>query len=138
MQNRRRPGAKRAAQAGLRYSQAVERLTRQGGPALLRLDQWVHQWRRRYAHEDVVIVRWADDFIMGFEPGPVWPPDEVTQHLIAAGTDTGGQAAVMTVAATWTLVGLFTGRHLPRGGMRAGTGRRRARAARRPGWRVAP
>jgi len=49
----------------LRYSQAVERLTRQGGPALLRLDQWVHDWMRRYAHGDVVVVRWADDFIMG-------------------------------------------------------------------------
>ena len=29
------------------------------------LDQWAHQWRRRYAHGDVVIVRWADDFIVG-------------------------------------------------------------------------
>ena len=31
------------------------------------LDQWAHQWRKRYAHGDVVIVRWADDFIVGFE-----------------------------------------------------------------------
>jgi RNA-directed DNA polymerase len=31
------------------------------------LDQWAHQWRRRYAHGDVVIVRWADDFIVRFE-----------------------------------------------------------------------
>jgi len=31
------------------------------------LDLWAAQWRRRHAHGDVVIVRWADDFIVGFE-----------------------------------------------------------------------
>jgi RNA-directed DNA polymerase len=31
------------------------------------LDRWVHQWRSRHAHGDVVVVRWADDFIVGFE-----------------------------------------------------------------------
>jgi group II intron reverse transcriptase/maturase len=31
------------------------------------LDQWVHQWRRRHAHGDVYFVRYADDFVMGFE-----------------------------------------------------------------------
>jgi RNA-directed DNA polymerase len=31
------------------------------------LDQWAQQWRKRHAHGDVVIVRWADDFIVGFE-----------------------------------------------------------------------
>jgi group II intron reverse transcriptase/maturase len=31
------------------------------------LDLWAEQWRRRNAHGDVVIVRWADDFIVGFE-----------------------------------------------------------------------
>jgi RNA-directed DNA polymerase len=31
------------------------------------LDRWVRQWRRRYAHGDVVIVRFADDFVAGFE-----------------------------------------------------------------------
>src|SRR5690349_16919765 len=31
------------------------------------LDLWVHQWRRRHAHGDVIIVRWADDFVVGFE-----------------------------------------------------------------------
>ncbi len=31
------------------------------------LDQWAHQWRRRNAHGDVLIVRFADDFIAGFE-----------------------------------------------------------------------
>jgi hypothetical protein len=31
------------------------------------LDLWVEQWRGRHAHGDVVIVRWADDFIVGFE-----------------------------------------------------------------------
>ena len=31
------------------------------------LDLWAEQWRGRNAHGDVVIVRWADDFIVGFE-----------------------------------------------------------------------
>ena len=31
------------------------------------LDLWVDWWRRRWAHGDVIIVRWADDFIVGFE-----------------------------------------------------------------------
>jgi RNA-directed DNA polymerase len=31
------------------------------------LDRWVRQWRRRRAHGDVVIVRFADDFVAGFE-----------------------------------------------------------------------
>jgi len=31
------------------------------------LDRWARQWRRRYAHGDVVIVRFADDFVAGFE-----------------------------------------------------------------------
>ena len=31
------------------------------------LDLWAEQWRRRHAHGDMVIVRWADDFIVGFE-----------------------------------------------------------------------
>jgi RNA-directed DNA polymerase len=31
------------------------------------LDLWAHQWRRRHAHGHVVIVRYADDFVMGFE-----------------------------------------------------------------------
>jgi RNA-directed DNA polymerase len=31
------------------------------------LDLWVQQWRSRHAHGDVIIVRWADDFIVGFE-----------------------------------------------------------------------
>ncbi len=30
-------------------------------------DQWAHQWRKRYAHGDVVIVRYVDDFVVGFE-----------------------------------------------------------------------
>lgn len=33
------------------------------------LDLWVHQWRRRHASGRVVIVRYADDFVMGFENG---------------------------------------------------------------------
>lgn len=31
------------------------------------LDLWVHQWRRRYARGRVSVVRYADDFVMGFE-----------------------------------------------------------------------
>ena len=30
-------------------------------------DLWAHQWRRRHAHGDVVVVRFADDFVVGFE-----------------------------------------------------------------------
>src|SRR5881398_3292854 len=31
------------------------------------LDLWVHQWRRRHARGRIVTVRYADDFVMGFE-----------------------------------------------------------------------
>ena len=31
------------------------------------LDLWVHQWRRRHASGEVIIVRYADDFVVGFE-----------------------------------------------------------------------
>lgn len=31
------------------------------------LDLWVKWWRSRHAHGDVIIVRFADDFVMGFE-----------------------------------------------------------------------
>ena len=30
-------------------------------------DLWAHQWRRRHARGDVVIVRFADDAVVGFE-----------------------------------------------------------------------
>jgi RNA-directed DNA polymerase len=30
-------------------------------------DRWVRQWRRKHAHGDVVVVRFADDLIAGFE-----------------------------------------------------------------------
>jgi RNA-directed DNA polymerase len=30
-------------------------------------DLWADQWRRRHAHGDVVLVRFADDFVAGFE-----------------------------------------------------------------------
>jgi len=30
-------------------------------------DLWAHQWRRRNARGDVIIVRYADDYIVGFE-----------------------------------------------------------------------
>lgn len=31
------------------------------------LDLWVGQWKRRQAHGEVIIVRYADDFVMGFQ-----------------------------------------------------------------------
>ena len=31
------------------------------------LDLWVHQWRQRQARGKVIIVRYADDFVMGFQ-----------------------------------------------------------------------
>jgi group II intron reverse transcriptase/maturase len=31
------------------------------------LDQWVHNWRRKHARGEVYIVRYADDFVMGFQ-----------------------------------------------------------------------
>lgn len=31
------------------------------------LDLWVQQWRRRRANGDVIVVRYADDFVMGFQ-----------------------------------------------------------------------
>lgn len=31
------------------------------------LDLWVEQWRRRHGHGDIIIVSYADDFVLGFE-----------------------------------------------------------------------
>lgn len=33
------------------------------------LDLWVHRWRTRHARGRVIIVRYADDFVMGFQTG---------------------------------------------------------------------
>lgn len=30
-------------------------------------DQWVQQWRKRHAHGDMIVVRYLDDFVAGFE-----------------------------------------------------------------------
>ena len=30
-------------------------------------DMWAHNWRRRQAEGDVILVRYADDFVAGFE-----------------------------------------------------------------------
>jgi RNA-directed DNA polymerase len=30
-------------------------------------DLWVHQWRRRHARGEVIVVRYADDAVMGFQ-----------------------------------------------------------------------
>jgi len=37
------------------------------GVACYALDLWVEQWRRRNGHGDIIIVRYADDFVLGFE-----------------------------------------------------------------------
>jgi group II intron reverse transcriptase/maturase len=31
------------------------------------LDLWIERWRKKQAQGDVIVVRWADDFIVGFE-----------------------------------------------------------------------
>jgi len=31
------------------------------------LDLWVHQWRKRHARGEVYIIRYADDFVLGFQ-----------------------------------------------------------------------
>jgi group II intron reverse transcriptase/maturase len=31
------------------------------------LDLWVHQWRKKFARGDVIITRYADDFVLGFQ-----------------------------------------------------------------------
>ena len=31
------------------------------------LDLWAHEWRKTQAHGDVIIVRYADDFVVGFQ-----------------------------------------------------------------------
>jgi hypothetical protein len=41
------------------------------------LDLWAHQWRKRHARGDVIIVRYADDFVVGFER-----EDEANRFLI--------------------------------------------------------
>jgi hypothetical protein len=30
-------------------------------------DLWVHHWRKKKAKGDVIVVRWADDFVVGFQ-----------------------------------------------------------------------
>jgi retron-type reverse transcriptase len=30
-------------------------------------DLWVNQWRRKWAHGDMMVVRYADDAVLGFE-----------------------------------------------------------------------
>jgi group II intron reverse transcriptase/maturase len=40
-------------------------------------DLWVQRWRKRQAHGDVVVVRFADDFVVGFEHR-----DDAEQFLI--------------------------------------------------------
>ena len=34
-------------------------------------DLWAEQWRKRHARGDVIIVRFADDFVVGFQHPPV-------------------------------------------------------------------
>jgi RNA-directed DNA polymerase len=34
------------------------------------LDLWIQEWRQRHARGDVIVVRYADDFVVGFEHKP--------------------------------------------------------------------
>jgi group II intron reverse transcriptase/maturase len=43
------------------------------------LDLWVHHWRRTQAHGEVVVVRWADDFVAGFQHK--WEAERFLQEL---------------------------------------------------------
>jgi len=70
---------KRMLRAGVMEAgkkQASSRGTPQGSPLspLLAniylhyvLDEWIHQWRQERARGDVIVVRYADDFIVGFQ-----------------------------------------------------------------------
>ncbi len=51
------------------------------------LDLWFHQWRRRSAHGRAIIVRYADDFVMGFENGndARWMQAELVKRLARFG-----------------------------------------------------
>jgi len=60
---------------GKRWSETVEGTPQGSGisPLLANifmhyaLDLWVHQWRKRHAHGRIIIVRYCDDFVMGFQ-----------------------------------------------------------------------
>ncbi|RPH61384.1 MAG: group II intron reverse transcriptase/maturase, partial [Chloroflexi bacterium] len=43
------------------------------------LDQWVQQWRKRQARGAVIIVRYADDFVIGFQNG--WEAERFQREL---------------------------------------------------------
>jgi group II intron reverse transcriptase/maturase len=43
------------------------------------LDQWAHQWRQTQARGDVILVRWADDFVVGFQYQ--WEAERFLQEL---------------------------------------------------------
>ena len=52
------------------------------------LDQWAHQWRQRRAVGDVILVRYADDSVMGFQY-----EGEAKRFLAASRTRTRGSLA---------------------------------------------
>jgi len=43
------------------------------------LDLWVQQWRTRKAEGGVIVVRWADDFVIGFQHG--WEAQSFLEEL---------------------------------------------------------
>jgi len=50
------------------------------------LDLWVQEWRKKQAHGEMIIVRYADDSVLGFEreedAGPVTPtPDSPARRV---------------------------------------------------------
>lgn len=42
-------------------------------------DLWVDQWRRRHAHGDMIVVRYADDSVLGFQHG--WEAEAFRRDL---------------------------------------------------------
>ncbi|WP_426130488.1 reverse transcriptase domain-containing protein [Pararhizobium sp. PWRC1-1] len=62
------------------------------------LDRWVHQWRRRYACGRIVIVRYADDFVMGFEN-----KDDVQKMLRALKEQLGSFGLALHEGKTWLI-----------------------------------
>ena len=68
MAERRRAGGWEADTSGGRDAPG-----RQSSPLLANVylhyvfDLWVQAWRKKRAHGDVIVVRFADDFVVGFQ-----------------------------------------------------------------------
>ena len=55
-------------------------------------DLWVNSWRKKKARGDVIVVRFADDFVVGFqyrnEAGAFWPAEDRHQDYYDRKTGT--------------------------------------------------